>query len=278
MPVQIQGDVVPEYTPVITIADTGEVLTEAQLYDTTLALANRIEFVRTLVPAASTTPEAFATCRDDFFGALWDEAGGTLSADLLWRTESTNSPAVASIGGEPRRPGQLVCSIPPDGTFFMGFGAPTDGPFGALTFRRVSFVLAVTDDPANLATNAGAGLKADWSVPNGGDDCIQLFYSKALLPNWRLLVRRATVQTVTDLGVPVVDGEFVTCQFIKNGNDIDVELNGSIVHTVVSGSGPTGNLNFGFYAASSVADTEVLQVNLDLVDILTAISTGSRAD
>jgi hypothetical protein len=277
MPYQYQGDVDPVYEPVLTIADTGEVLTEAQLLDTALGLANRIEFIRQLVPAASTTPEAFATCRDDFFGALWDETGDTLSADLLWRTESTGSPAISASGGEPRRPGQLLCSMPPDSTFSMGFGAPTDGPFGSLSFRRVSFVLAVEDDVANLATSVGAGLKSDWSALNGGDDSIQLVYSKSAA-NWRLIVRRATVQTTTDTGVPFVSGEFVTCQLIKNGNDIDVELNGSIVHTVASGSGPTGNLNFGFFAASSVADTEVLVARLDLIDILTAVSTGSRAD
>jgi hypothetical protein len=167
--------------------------------------------------------------------------------------------------------------MPPSSEFFFGLGNFTDGPFGAITFQRITFTLAVNDDPANIASQVLIGLKQDWHLANGGTDSIQLYYLKTE-PNWQLFIRRSSSSTMVDLGVPVVAGDFVTCRFIKNGNDIDVELNGAVVHTVASGSGPTGNLNFGGCALSSVAETEVLEARFDIIDILSSVSTGSRAD
>jgi hypothetical protein len=62
MPLQVQSQIINEYTPVITVPATAEVITEAALADTAIALGNRIEFVRRL----QTTNEKFGFFREDF--------------------------------------------------------------------------------------------------------------------------------------------------------------------------------------------------------------------
>src|SRR5690606_41331435 len=99
MPVQIQNDVNPVYEPIITISDTGEVLTEAQIYDTTLALANRIEFVRTLTPEAADRPETYATLPEDFFGAIYTIRQARIDASVPGPTGTAGLTAANSDAG-----------------------------------------------------------------------------------------------------------------------------------------------------------------------------------
>src|SRR5690606_15473414 len=133
MPVQIQNDVNPVYEPIITISDTGEVLTEAQIYDTTLALANRIEFVRTLTPEAADRPETYATLREDFFGAIYTSGQARIDASFPWRTASAGSPAVNGRAGSAKNPGLLEVALPGDGanahTFAFYLQSPSGTPF-----------------------------------------------------------------------------------------------------------------------------------------------------
>jgi hypothetical protein len=278
MPQQIQNDVVAVYEPVVTIAETGEVLTEAQIYDTTLACLNRTEFVRALSDTAAAAPEAFAVLREDFWSAIWTSGTARLDADILWRTTHLGSPAINGSAGVAAHPGQLVCQMPPSSQFYFGLGSSSDSPIGFITFQAATFVVSVTDDPANVATQFLIGLKEDWSLGNGGDNCLQLFYLHSQ-PNWQIMARRSGVQVLTDTGVPVVSGDFVTCRFLKNGNDIDVELNGSVVYTAVNGvDKPTGEGNIGATVIATGAETEVFTVKFDFIQARTAISGGDRAD
>jgi hypothetical protein len=86
MALQIQNDVLPVYEPVITIAETGEVLTEAQIYDTTLALANRIEFVRQATPGVATDPENVCFISDDF--TFVDEGAVAFGTPRQWQGDT----------------------------------------------------------------------------------------------------------------------------------------------------------------------------------------------
>lgn len=274
MPVQIQNDVDAVYEPVITIADTGEVLTEAQIYDTTLALANRIEYVRSLSPDATETPEAFVIFREDFFGARFDETLDRVFADTIWLAEVGTGAAISHQAGTARRPGLLQCACSTDSEIFVW----SPSPHGSITLEMLTIVVQVEDDAGNVASSFSVGLAQDPELANGGTDSLLLYYSKAFA-NWRLIVRRSSVQTLVDTGVPFVSEDFVTCRFIKNGNDIDVELNGSIVHTAVSGVDKLTGENFlRAHTVCTVADAAPTVSRLDFFQARSGVSTGSRAD
>lgn len=264
MTTQVQSLIEPEYTEVIEVAEDGETLTEAILVDTAVALGNRIEYVRQLVAEAADTPEKFTTLREDFFGAVHDSA--FLYGDIVWNIENTGSPAVSGTGGTASNPGQLVMAMPPESIFLAGLGTPTSSPFGMITTRAATMVVAVADNVANVASGFGIGFKNDWTLSTGGTDGLVLFYNKTSA-NWMLMVRKASSQINHDLGVPVVNNEFVTCRFIKNGNDIDVYLDGDLVHTVLSADKPSGELNFGWDVISTIAETEVFTVKIDFISI-----------
>lgn len=271
MTTQVQSMIEPEYTAVVEVAEDGETLTEAILINTAVALGNRIEYVRQLVAEAADVPEKFTVLREDFLGAVHDGTS-VLYADLVWRTEHTGSPAISHNGGTASNPGKLVLAMPPDTTFFAGLGNPTHSPFGMITTKAITMVVAVNDNVANVVTGFSIGLKNDWSLTNGGSDALTLFYSKATSANWMLMVRKASANINHDLGIPVVNNEFVTCRFIKNGNDIDVYLDGDLVHTVLSADKPTGELNFGFDAVTTVAETEVFTATIDFISIRSELS------
>jgi len=130
----------------------------------------------------------------------------------------------------------------------------------------ITFVAKVDDDPANIASSATFGMLGTYTAQNGGANALALFYQKTF-PNWRVMIQKASVQTLVDTGVPVVPGEFVTVRFIwrSPGPDIDVELDGSIVHTVLSANRPTGEANIGANVISSVAETEVFLAEFDFI-------------
>lgn len=268
MTTQIQSLIEPEYTEVIEVAEDGETLTEAILVDTAVALGNRIEYVRQLVAEAADTPEQFTTLREDFLGAVYDGGSNALYGSFVWNTQDSGSPAINHSAGNASNPGRIRMAMPPTSEFYAGLGLPTDSPFGMITTRAVTMVVMISDDVANIATDFGIGLKNDWSLLNGGSDALILRYNKATFGgNWIVLVNKASSVVNHDTGVPVVNNEFVTCRFIKNGNDIDVYLDGDLVHTVLSADKPSGELNFGWHAISSVADTEVFEPVIDFISI-----------
>jgi hypothetical protein len=275
--VDVAGLVTPTYTPTIPIVLDGDPFTQADHTNTVVSLANRTEFVRQLSETASSAPESFATLREDFWGAIFDSGTSTIYGDLVWRTDDSGSPAINHRGGSAQNPGQLEMAMPTGSSFAFGLGSSTDNLFGGISTEAVTFAVKVLDNPANVATQFLIGLKNDWSLGNGGDDCLQLFYTISEA-NWHVMKRRSGVQTLVDTGVPVVAGEMVVCRFLKNGNDIDVELNGAIVDTAVSGVDKlTGEFNFGAIAVSSGADPQLFTATVDFIHIRTSVS-GGRAD
>lgn len=279
MPVQIQGDVTPTYEPVLTIADTGEVLTEAQLYDTAIALANRIEFVRSLVPEATEEPEAFGTFREEFWGAIWDSATSRLDADNLWRSAHTGSPSVAQNAGSAKNPGQLVVQLPPTGAggdtdhgvdFYLG--QTTGDCFSFATIDAATVVVKITEDPANLNASIQFGFVATAGLTsqNGGTDCLQICRNVSFdSDDWFILKRKASAQVISGLtGGTFADGEFHVWRIRKQiSGDIGIFLNGVQVHTVAVADLPTGSCTFRLWQLNSVADTEVTAVAWDLIAI-----------
>lgn len=279
MALQIQGDVVPTYEPVITIAETGEVLTEAQLYDTTLALANRIEFVRSLVPEASEDPESFGTFREEFWGAIHNSGQSRLDADNLWRSSDLGFPAVSHSAGSAKNPGQLVVSLPPTGSggetdhgidFYLG--TTTGDCFSFATIDSATVVVKVTEDPANLNANVAFGFVATAGINslNGGTDCVQIIRNTAVdADEWLLLRRKASVQSYGVIaGASYDNAEFHVWRIRKQGNgDWALLLNGATVTTIAQADLPVTSCTFRLYQLNSIADTEITTVAWDFVAI-----------
>lgn len=279
MPVQIQADVDPVYEPVLTIADTGEVLTEAQLYDTTIALANRIEFVRSLVPEATEEPEAFGTFREEFWGAIFNDTQSRLDADNLWRSSSLGFPAVNQSAGTAKNPGQLVVSLPPTGSggetdhgvdFYLG--QTTGDCFSFATIDSATVVVKITEDPANLNAGIWFGFVATAGInsQNGGTDCVQIFRQVSIdSDEWALYRRKASSATTTVLtGATFQNGEFAVWRIRKQVNgDWGLFLNGVLVHTIASADLPATSCTFRLWQLNGVADTETTTIAWDLVAI-----------
>jgi hypothetical protein len=265
MPHQVQSLITPDYVPIVTVPATAEVITQAALQDTAVALGSRTEYVKQFTDGAD-KPELFHVVREEFDGAVWDSGQSILHASFPWRTSHTGSPVVTHLNGSARRPGRLKVALPPSSSFNMGPGSAAGGEqtFGFITSEMATFVVKVEDDPANVATQILFGLKEDYSLGNGGDNSLQFFYLKSLA-TWRLMIRRAAVQTLVDLGVPFVSGEFITGRFIfkSPGPDVDVEVDGVVVHTVDTLDRPTGEFNVGLSCISTGAETEVVNTEFD---------------
>lgn len=264
MPHQVQSLITPDYVPIVTVPATAEVITQAALQDTAVALGSRTEYVKQFTDGAD-RPEAFHTVKEEFDGAIWDSSQSILYASFPWRTAHTGSPAINHRPGSSRRPGRLECSMPPNSSFAMGPGSVIDGStFGFITTQMATFVVKVEDDPANVASQIAFGLKEDWTLSNGGDNSLQFFYLKSFA-NWQLIVRKAGVQNTIDLGVPFVSGEFITGRFIflPGGPDVAIEVDGTVVHTVDSADRPTGECSIGISCSSTVAETEVVTAQFD---------------
>jgi hypothetical protein len=264
MPHQVQSLITADYTPIITVPATTEVITQDALQDTAVALGSRIEYVRQFTNA-SEEPEMVQIIREDFHGASLD-SGARLQGDFTWKTVSAGDFAVAHSGGTARRPGRLVLTMATDSSFAFGIGDIADNPLGFLTCELITFVARVTDDVGNLATSMTFGIKENFSFPNGGDNSIQFVYGPAFMPNWRIIVRKAGVQDTIDTGVPVVFGEFVTARLRwLPGADVECEIDGVVVHTILSADRPTGEANLGVTFGSSVVDAEVMVGEVDFI-------------
>jgi hypothetical protein len=279
MPVQIQGDVTAEYSPVITIADTGEVLTEAQIYDTTLALANRIEYVHALVAAE----ETLCVVREDFLGATWTESASTLQGNVQWRTFHDGSPAVNVTAGTNKNPGLLDIQLPGNGVDYAQYGfeliSTTGVPFSFATFETATVVVKPIEDPANVTARTQFGLVSEADAQNGGNNSIKICRCKALnATKWTLLRSVGGVNTTTALtSATYADSEYAVWKITRDSatGDYILNLNGTDVHTLDSADVPTGGCNFGTYTEVTVADTEVHRVVWDFISLRSA--TGDRS-
>lgn len=264
MPTQVQTLIEPVYEAVVEVPADAEVITEASLINTAVALGNRIEFLKQLQSDTTDEPERFFIVRDDFGCALYDGALSVVYSDHLWRTADVGSPTITSVANSAKNPGLFRVTCATSDEFYMGLNDAASHPFGMITTQLLSMVLKVSDDAGNLASNMTIGLKKDYSLSNGGTDSLLLFYSVAS-PNWQLIVRKASVQVTHDLGVAVDYNKFITCKFVKNGNGYDVYIDGVMVHAVLQADKPTGELNFGLSVLSSVADLQPVRLFLDLV-------------
>lgn len=284
MPTQIQGLVTPVYEPVVTVPATSEVITEAGLTDTALALANRIEFVKEQVISEQDSPEAFALLREDFWGSLHDSGAQQLYADLMWRTVDSGSPVIIGEGGTSKNPGLLRCTMPTDSSFlaYVQGATVTDLPFSFTSFLQATVVVRINEDSGNVTEQIRFGFGDDMSLFNGGDDAILIFRSKAANPTkWSLIRRNGGSQVTSTLtAADFDDNQFAVWRIVRIPvvNDIELYLNGLLVHTIDAADVPVGSCNFGFGQLATVADPNPYTVSWDLISVRSfPNNTGSRA-
>lgn len=212
---QIQGDVLPVYEPVITIAEDGEVLTQAQIKDTALALANRIEFVKQSIPQFTDFPEKLVIVTDDFLhvqtGSKTSADTGIFHGDTPWFMTVTGDIRLqneGSIGSD--NPGVLVVDSTAGSGGTVNFSkfasSAIKGCAGSSFYRAVCKVRPLDPDAAAQKfefgfQTTGGGVGIDTS--NVG--ALSFLHDFTISNNWLVKTSAAAVssRTVVDTGVPV---------------------------------------------------------------------------
>lgn len=275
MPVDVAGTITGlTYDAAVFVPATTDVITQAALTNTAVALGNRIEFLRNFTPAASGHPEKFFVVRDDFSSGRYDSGDNAIYSEVTWKTIAVGAGTAGVGGGTAKHPGFVNQTLPTSTSHAFFLGAATATPLRFDQILTTTFVVAVSEAGANVATSFGVGFKQDASGQNGGTDCIQLFYQPSVA-NWQVMVRRASAQTLVNTGVPVVFLNFVVVRIDRNTstNDLTVFINGVLVATVLAAAAPTGGCTFGVHGLASGADTFVLSTFTDFVELIS--DTGS---
>lgn len=263
----VAGLVTPVYTPTLPVTTDTSILTQADLTNTVVSLANRIEFLRDLVDVAADTPEASCVLREEFWGAIWTSGESRLDADNVWRTAFLGSPAVSGLSSSSNSPGELVIALPEGAEFRFQIGLPTDDPFGFLTMQHLTMRLKIDDDPVNTNTIARLGLCQDASLLNGGTNSLAVLYQKGLdASNWLLQVRKSGSTTFHVLA-PFSDDDYFTCRFVKVGTSMEVrDVDNVVLHTVLAADMPGGSCTLGGYFISSAgADPNLATHSVDFI-------------
>lgn len=267
MPVQVQSLVSPVYEPVVTVHATGDTATEAQFIDTTVAILNRIEFVKNLQSDASDSPEAFALVRDDFMAGNTLTAAGVLTADTAWTFDviGGGTHAVDVIAGTQANPGRLRFNVAGGNTACVFKPLCFDATFDTLT------AVVKIDNPGGTAgQNVRIGLAQNIISGAGGNEGLWLEYIPSVNANW-LLNRRTLSTDNRTLIKTFASGEFITFKVLKNTtlSRYDIYVNGLLVTNIGFSGMPTGTFQLGAYVNTA---TDSILAELDLIFCRSAIA------
>jgi hypothetical protein len=266
MPSDVSGLVTPVYSATLPVTNDTEVLTQAALTDTTVSLANRIEFLRQLVDDAADMPEASATLREEFWSTIWDPSGSRLEADNLWRTAHAGSPVVVHEAPDSDSPGVVRMSLPTSSEFRAQLGSSTGVPFSFITTEHCTFRIRVDDHPGNIASSFRIGLVENNTLQSGGTNSLSVCYFRGVnATQWLLQVRKASVTTLHAIK-PFINGDYETFRFVKSGNDILVrDGDNNLLHTVLSADRPLSGCNLGWQGIATVADAVPVEAWIDFI-------------
>src|SRR5512146_1472402 len=158
MPTNVAGLITPTYDAVINVASDTEVLTQAALTDTAVALGNRISFVREGVIDLAVRPEGVMSFRDDFVGGYLDTVNNKFFSEVPWKLHLTGGTAVPFTQGvgANKNPGLLagVCT----GGTSSEFGLELNAKMSFANFEYFCVVLKASDDAANSDHGVSFGL------------------------------------------------------------------------------------------------------------------------
>jgi hypothetical protein len=245
------------YDATILVPDNGEVLTEVAQREPLQNLANRIEFVRGRVPDASATPETVFTVREDFLSYILVSSGDFVS-NHAWAVDFAGAVTASQSSGTAKNPGNHNVLMPGDSNtneYYYFLGGPVNAPVVSASDLDHATIVAQVALDGGVAAQFAWGFAQDGNALNGGTTALSLLYLTSSA-NWQILKRTASVSTITDSGVPVVIGEYVTCRFLKvpATGDIDVEIDGVIVHTIAFAALTNVPMTFGGRFITSPAD------------------------
>lgn len=204
----------------------------------------------------------------------------TFSPELLFTFENTwqfteISGVVTVNNGTPsqKHPGKLQLIGSGGGTGKRLAIYPTSQfPFAFAGLEHLTVVAAVNDDPANNAATLNVMLVD--AVTGGGNNILGLAYFNGI--GWCVKHVVAGVPGSHDFAVlgAQVNDEFVVVRFLKNGPDIDVLFNGSVILTVAAAEFPSGLGTLLIYVEQSAGDAQPTTWTVDKVNMRVKTATN----
>jgi hypothetical protein len=267
----VTGD---NYDAVIPVTSDTSVLTEAELTDTAVALGNRIEFIRKALPEISDSPEAVVLVRDDFIGTHYNSpatASKFIHSEQQWVASETGT-VVVNYFSTSKNPGNLNITTPGDAAsniFHFELMGVAQNIFTFQSVQSMTWVLKVTGNAANVTARSTVGLFENVSDPFGTSTNSLCIVGAAFagLVNWRVLSRKASVSTFTDV-LAFVSGEYAVFHFKRNaGGDMELYANGALVHTVLAANLPVGDCTLGGVCSDNSGDVAPTLTAIDFVAV-----------
>lgn len=279
MPTDVSGLITPSYDAVINVASDTEVLTQAALTDTAVALGDRIAFVRESVTDIAIRPEGVMSFRDDFLGGQLDTVNNKFYSEVPWKLHLTGGTAIpfAQGVGANKNPGLLagVCT----GGTSSEFGLELNAKMSFANFEYFCVVLKASDDAANSDHGVSFGIGNDASTGSfnpdvGGTNSLMCYYWKTQsTTQWRQV---RTVSGSTFLGNTLgtfVSGQFVKIEAVKQTNgDIQFLFNESLATTTSLAQMPSGDCTFFLKAKMPSSDPNAFNFSFDFVQVRSRIA------
>lgn len=277
MPTNVASLITPTYDAVINVAADTEVLTEAALTDTAVALGDRIAFVRESVADIALAPEGVLTFRDDFFGGYKDSVNSKYFSAVPWKLRMSGAAGPGPDVGSNKNPGSvlLTCAGGTASEFSMQLEAQTS--FAA--FEYFCVVLKALDDAANSDHGFSFGLGNDPAVGSfnpdvGGTNSLMCYYWKTQSSTQWRQVRTVSGSTFSanTLG-GFTSGTYVKIEAVKQANgDIQFLFNGSPATTTSLAQRPSGDCTFFFKAKMPATDPNTVFATVDFVQFRSRIA------
>lgn len=284
MPTDVSGLITPSYDAVINVAADTEILTEAALTDTAVALGNRISFVRESVPELAQKPDGICTFRDDFLSCKFNSSESRFYSGVPWIVNSTLSPPILSGDvGQGKNPGTLF--------FFQTGGTAGETILyldAELTFATLEYMLVVlkathgsgnSDEAISFGFGDNVSSLGAFNPDVGGNDSLMCYYWRTQSSTQWRQVRTVGGSTFSGntLG-SYVSGEYVRIEMIKQANgDLAYYFNGTLATTTTVAQTPPDDCRFMIKGKLPATDASDFLSEIDFVQIRTRIPDRSGA-
>lgn len=284
MPTNVAGLITPTYDAVVNVAADTEVLTEASLTDSVVALGNRIAFVRESSPELAQKPDGIFTFRDDFTSCKYNNSETRFYSAVPWIVNSSlGSPALSGDVGQSKNPGTLF--------FFQAGGVAGETIMyldAQLSFATLEYMLVVlkathgagnSDEALSFGFGDNTSSLGTFNPDVGGANSLMCYYWRTQSSTQWRQVRTVASSTFTGntLGT-YTSGEYVRIEMIKQPNgDLGYYFNGSLATTTSVAQTPSGDCRFMIKGKLPATDASDFLSEIDFVQIRTRIPDRSGA-
>lgn len=264
MPTNVANLITAEYTAVVNIPASAEVLTEEALSNLAVALGNRVEFIRQNTPNLRTALQKILSVEEEFHSVSYNSSQNILLADTTWQTAKSGGPVVAfrdsdgtdRIGGVRATMGTAGASF----ALFKG-GGPTSQVYRTEQFDRFSCIYhsptTVSDKQVRI------GLSQDANGLSGGTHGLA-FVQETGEANWQVYSKTSGGEDQADSGVAVAADSDVLFELIRASSGTwTVAVNESEITTLTD---PADNVltaetfNLGTYFQCDTASSRVFDL------------------